>query len=311
MAKNRKIILSCAVTGAIHTPSMSDYLPCGVDGIVKAAVDAGNAGASMLHVHAREENGKPTADFATWRRILSGIKAGTDAVIGITTGGAVGLMTVQERLSVIAEFKPEIASCNAGSINFSLTGLTKLIETPKYDWELPFLEASYGKIFQNTFEDLEYAIRIMNEHGTKQEFEIFDLGQIGNLAYFVKQGIVPKPMFLQFVLGVMGGAPQSLDNLNHYISQAKRMLGDDVMYSLVIGGRMMFRYGIYNAISGGNCRVGMEDSLYINVSGELAKSNAEQVEKIIGMLRSLDFEVATPDEAREMLQLKGAANVGF
>ena len=151
----------------------------------------------------------------------------------------------------------------------------------------------------------------MNECGTKQEFEIFDLGQIGNVAYFVKKGIVPKPMYLQFVLGVMGGAPQSLENLNHYIDQARRMLGDDVKYSLVAGGRKIFRYQAYNAVSGGNCRVGMEDSLYINVSGELATSNAAQVAKMARILQSLDFELATPDETREILQLKGASNVNF
>jgi uncharacterized protein (DUF849 family) len=309
MAKQKKVILTCAVTGAIHTPGMSPYLPCGIRDIIQAAAGAARAGASMLHIHARLDDGRPSSDPEVLRQILRGIKEETDAVVGITTGGAIG-MTLEERLAVIPEFKPEIASCNGGSINFSLSELTQGLN-PKYDWEIPFLRGTYAQVFKNTFADLEYAINIMNENGTKQEFEIFDLGQVNNVAYFVKKGIVPKPIYLQFVFGVMGGIPLTLNHVAYIAEYAKKTLGDDIQYSIVSGGRRMYRYEAFNAINGGNCRVGMEDSLYINRAGELAASNAAQVEKMIQILQGLEFEIATPDEAREMLRLKGSDAVGF
>ena len=306
----KKIILSCAVTGAIHTPSMSPYLPCGVEGIVGAAVGAAQAGASMVHIHARKEDGEPTGDLDTMGAIISGIKAQSNVVIGITTGGAIG-MAAEERYSSIPRFKPEIASLNAGSINFVLSELRSFIDEPQHDWELPFLEGTYGKVFTNSFADMEYAIKMMNDCGTKQEFEVFDFGQLNNIAYFVKKGIVPEPIFLQFVLGIQGGPALNIENLVHITDQAKKLFGKDVQYSIVAGGRRGIRLETFNAINGGHCRVGMEDSIYIKPNGELAKSNAQQVEKITDVLHLLDFEIATPDEAREILLLKGADKVAF
>lgn len=184
--KNQKIIVTAAVTGAIHTPSMSPYLPCGIDGIAQAAIDAANAGASMVHIHAREENGKPTSNLDFIGEILSKIKANTDAIIGVTTGGAIG-MSVEERLAVVPRFKPEIASFNGGSVNFNLAELAKGIKDPKYDWEVPFLEGTAGNVFRNTFQEMESCIKIMNDAGTVPEFEIFDFGQLNNIVYLYKK----------------------------------------------------------------------------------------------------------------------------
>lgn len=309
MAK-KKIIVQAAITGAIHTPTMTPYLPVGVEGIARNAIDAANAGASMLHIHTRKENGEPSSDVGLTRQILSKIKEASDVIIGITTGGAIG-MSVKERLAPIPELKPEIASCNSGSMNFVLSELSKNLDDPKYDWEKPFLEGTYGKVFPNTFEDLEYCINVMNENGTKPEFEVFDVGMINNLAYFLKKGIIKKPMYLQFVLGVLGGIPLTIENVMFLIETAKKQLGDDIMFSMIAGGRRNFRYETLSAICGGNVRVGLEDSIYLNPAGKLAESNAQQVEKIIDILHKLDFEVATPGEAREMLQLKGKNNTNF
>ncbi len=310
MAKQRKTILTAAVTGAIHTPTMSPYLPKGIEGIINDAVAAAEAGASMVHIHARKDNGQPTSDIQALRQILSGIKERSDVVIGISTGGAIG-MSIEERLAVIPEFQPEIASCNAGTTNFVLSELAKGMDNPLYDWEVPFLKGTYAGIFKNTFADMEYCIQIMNDSGTRPEFEVFDLGQISNLAYFLKKGLIKKPIYIQFVLGVMGGAPLTIDNLIYFTNTAKNLLGSDIQYSIVAGGRRLFRYSAFNAVYGGNCRVGMEDSLYISGAGELAEGSAQQVAKMSGILQSLDFEIASPDEAREMLQLKGKDQVKF
>jgi uncharacterized protein (DUF849 family) len=308
--KQKKVIVTAAITGAIHTPSHSPYLPKNADEIVQNAVDAAKAGASIVHVHARKDNGEPTADWNVFRDILSRIKKQSDVVIGITTGGGQG-MTVEERLAVIPEFKPEMASANGGSMNFCFSRLADGIEKPEYEWEIPFMERTYDNVFKNTFKDIEYCINIMNEHGTRPEFEIFDYGQLSNISYFAKMGIIKDPLYLQFVPGVMGGMPMGLDGLFFMIDQAKKMFGNDVMYSTVAGGRRMFRFETACAISGGNVRVGLEDGIYIKPNGELAVNNAAQVEKIISILTALDYEIASPDEAREMLKLKGKDKVNF
>lgn len=308
--KQKKVIVTAAITGAIHTPSHSPYLPKNADEIVQNAVDAAKAGASIVHVHARKDNGEPTADWNVFRDILSRIKKQSDVVIGITTGGGQG-MTVEERLAVIPEFKPEMASANGGSMNFCFSRLADGIEKPEYEWEIPFMMRTYDNVFKNTFKDIEYCINIMNEHGTRPEFEIFDYGQLSNISYFAKMGIIKDPLYLQFVPGVMGGMPMGLDGLFFMIDQAKKMFGNDVMYSTVAGGRRMFRFETACAISGGNVRVGLEDGIYIKPNGELAVNNAAQVEKIISILTALDYEIASPDEAREMLKLKGKDKVNF
>lgn len=308
--KNQKVIVTAAVTGAIHTPSMTPYLPCGVDGISRAAIDAANAGASMVHIHAREENGKPTSSLDIMGEILTKIKAGTDAIIGITTGGAIG-MSVEERLASIPKFKPEIASFNGGSVNFNLAELAKGIKEPKYDWEIPFLESTAGNVFQNTFKDMETCIQIMNESGTVPEIEIFDFGQLNNIAYLCKKGLLKMPLYFQFVPGVLGGIPMTPENIIGFVNQLDKLFGDKANFSMVAGGRRAFRYETLSVVLGGNVRVGMEDSIYLKPNGELAVSNAQQVEKVIDILRKLDYEIATPDEAREILGTKGKDQVNF
>ena len=256
--------------------------------------------------------GQPTADFDSFEQILSGIKKKSNVVIGITTGGAQG-MTVEERFAVIDRFKPEMASANGGSINFCLSRLADGpgMDKPQFDWEVPFLKSTYDNVFKNTFKDMEYCIRTMNRNGTFPEFEVFDYGQIANLTHFKNMGILPKQIYLQFITGVMGGMPMSLEGLMFVIDQAKKALGNDIMYSMVAGGRRMFRYETVCAITGGNVRVGLEDGIYIKPNGELAVNNAAQVEKIIKILKDLDFEIATPDEVRETFDLKGGDKVEF
>ena len=313
MAKQRKVIVTAAITGGIHTPTMTPYLPKGPQEVMQNAIDAANAGASIVHIHARREvTGQPTADFDSFEQILSGIKKKSNVVIGITTGGAQG-MTVEERFAVIDRFKPEMASANGGSINFCLSRLADGpgMDKPQFDWEVPFLKSTYDNVFKNTFKDMEYCIRTMNRNGTFPEFEVFDYGQIANLTHFKNMGILPKQIYLQFITGVMGGMPMSLEGLIFVIDQAKKALGNDIMYSMVAGGRRMFRYETVCAITGGNVRVGLEDGIYIKPNGELAVNNAAQVEKIIKILKDLDFEIATPDEVRETFNLKGGDKVEF
>ena len=310
MGKPKKVIISAAITGAIHTPSMSPYFPASPEQIAQQAIDASKAGAAVVHIHARRADGMPVGDFETFRRILSAIKEETDAVIGITTGGANGMST-EERFSVIEEFQPEMASANSGSMNFCYHKLAKGIDQPLYDWELPYLTRTYDNVFKNTFKDMEYCIRTMNRCGTLPEYEVFDYGQLSNLAYFKMEGIITHPIYIQFVPGVMGGFPMGGESMLFMIDQAKKLLGNDIQYSTVAGGRRMFRFATMMAIQGGNVRVGMEDGLYIRANGDLATSNAQQVAKIKTILESLDYEIASPQEAREMLHLKGKDHVKF
>ena len=307
--KQKKVIISAAITGAIHTPAMSPYLPSSPAEIIKNAVDAAKAGAAVVHIHARMENGQPTADHDTFGEILSGIKSQCDAVIGITTGGAQG-MTTEERFAVIERFKPEMASANGGSMNFCFSHLAENLE-PKYDWELPFIKRTWDNVFKNTFKDIEYCINTMNKCGTRPEFECFDYGQLANVSYFNKLGIIEEPIYLQFVPGVMGGMPISFEGLSFMADQARKLFHPDVQFCSVAAGRRMFRIATYCAILGGNVRVGLEDGLHIKPSGELAIDNAAQVTKIKNILEALDFEIATFADAREQLQLKGKDKVNF
>ena len=307
----KKVVISAAITGAIHTPSMSPYFAATPDQIIQQAVDAHKAGAAVVHIHARNDQGMPVGDFETFGKILSGIKEQVpDVVIGITTGGANGMST-EERFSVIERFQPEMASANGGSMNFCYHQLAKNIPNPTYDWEQQYLTRTYDNVFKNTFKDIEYCLRQMVKYGTLPEYEVFDLGQLSNLAFFKKMGILPEPIYIQFVPGVMGGFPATPENMLYMIDQAKKLLGPDIQYSTVAPGRRMFRLSTMMAINGGNVRVGMADGLYIKPNGELATSNAQQVAKIKGILESLDFEIASPAEAREMLRLKGADKVNF
>jgi len=309
MAKIKKVMISAAVTGGVHTPAMSPYLPETPEQIIKNSVDAAKAGAAIVHIHAREENGKPTADHGTFEKILSGIKSQCDVVIGITTGGAQGMST-EERFAVIERFQPEMASANGGSMNFCFSQLAESM-TPKHDWEIPFIERTWDNVFKNTFKDIEYCINTMNRCGTRPEFECFDYGQLANIASFYRKGLVQDPVYIQIVPGIMGGMPISFEGISFMIDQAQKTFGPDVQFCSVAAGRRMFRIATYCAILGGNVRVGLEDGLYLKPSGELAIDNAAQVTKIKNILEALDFEVATPADAREYLKLKGADKVNF
>lgn len=308
--KDKKIIISAAITGATHVPSMSPYLPKTPDEIIENAVEAYRAGAAVIHIHAREEDGKPTTDHSIFRYILSSIKAECDAVIGITTGGANG-MSVEERFSVIEEFKPEMASANGGSMNFCYNRLLAGVKEPVYDWEQEYVERTWDNVFRNSFRDMEYCICTMNRCGTLPEYEVFDYGQLNNLKILQKQGIITQPVYIQFVPGVQGGMPANNETLMFMIDQAKKILGRDIQYSTVGIGRKMFKLETMSALNGGNVRVGMEDGLYIDPAGTLARNNAEQVSKIRKIIEALDFEVADSREARQMLHLKGKENVDF
>lgn len=310
MPRQKKVIISAAVTGVIHTPGMSPYLPVTPDEIIRQALDAHRAGAAIIHIHARDQKGQPTSDHGIFEYILSGIKQECDAVIGITTGGAAG-MSVEERFSVIERFRPEMASANAGSMNFCFSRLTDFLENPVYGWEYPFVEKTYDNVFKNTFKDIQYCIETMNRCGTLPEYEVFDYGQLANLAFFKKRGTITQPIYIQFVPGVMGAMPMTPESMLFMIDQAKKLLGTDIRYSTVGGGRRMFRYETMMAVCGGNVRVGMEDGLYIKPNGELALDNAQQVAKLKEILELLDYEIADSEEARAMLCLKGKEEVAF
>ncbi|MBI1495003.1 BKACE family enzyme [Halocynthiibacter styelae] len=307
----RKIILTCAVTGSIHTPSMSPYLPVTPDEIATSAIEAAEAGASVLHLHARDpENGKPSSDIEVFRQFLPRIKDETDAVINLTTGGS-SQMTVEQRLSAPAELAPEMCSLNMGSINFGLFPMKDRYTDWKHDWEEPFLENTRDVVFKNTFRDIEAVFSMLGDAGgAKFEFECYDVGHIQSVAFYLKQNRIKAPVFLQFVMGVLGGIDASPQSLMMMKETADRLLGDQYKFSVLAAGRQQMTLGTMAVILGGNVRVGLEDSLMIG-RGELAVSNAQQVIKIRTVLEELGYEIATPDEAREMLQLKGADKVGF
>jgi len=307
----KKIIITCAATGSIHTPTMSPYLPVTPQEIADQSVAAAEAGASILHLHARNpETGQPTADPDVFMQFLPDIKKRCDAVINITTGGS-SLMTLEERLAAPTLVEPEMASLNMGSMNFGLFPLQKRYEDWKYEWEPKLLEATRNVVFQNTFANIEQIFKTLGEGcGTRFEFECYDVGHIQTLAYYLREGVIQKPVFVQFVLGVLGGIDASPQSLMHMKATADRLLGDNYQFSVLAAGRMQIPLATLGAILGGNVRVGLEDSLLIGRE-QLATSNAEQVQKIRRIVEELGREVATPAEAREMLHLKGADKVNF
>ena len=308
---SHKIILTCAITGSIHTPSMSPYLPFTPDQIARSAIDAAQAGASILHLHARDpETGQPSSDIEVFRQFLPRIKDATDAVINLTTGGS-SQMTVEQRLSAPAELAPEMCSLNMGSINFGLFPMKERQTEWKHDWEEPFLENTRDVVFKNTFHDIEAVFRLLGDGGgARFEFECYDVGHIQTVAFYLKQKRITAPIFLQFVMGVLGGIDASPQSLMMLKETADRLLGDNYQFSVLAAGRQQMTLGTMSVILGGNVRVGLEDSLMIG-RGELAVSNAQQVTKIRRVLEELGYEIATPDEAREMLNLKGLDRVGF
>lgn len=307
----RKIILTCAVTGSIHTPSMSPHLPVTPEQIATSAIEAAQAGASVLHLHARDpETGRPSSDIRVFRQFLPSIKNETDAVINLTTGGS-SQMTVEQRLSAPAELAPEMCSLNMGSINFGLFPMKNRYSRWEHDWEEQFLENTRDTVFKNTFLDIETVFRMLgDEAGARFELECYDLGHIQTVAYYLRQKRLEKPIFLQFVMGVLGGVDASPQSLMSLKETSDRLLADTYQFSVLAAGRQQMTLGTMSAILGGHVRVGLEDSLMIG-RGELAISNAQQVTKIRTVLEELGFEIATPAETRAMLNLKGADKVGF
>ncbi|GAU81758.1 3-keto-5-aminohexanoate cleavage protein [Bosea sp. BIWAKO-01] len=310
MAKNRKVMITCAVTGAIHTPSMSPYLPVTADEIIDAAVGAAEAGAALVHVHARDPvTGKPDQSPEAFEPFLKVIKQRSDCVINITTGGA-PTMGVEERLRPCAHFKPEVASLNMGSMNFGLYPMLSRFKAFKHDWEHPYLEGSKDRIFKNTFQDIENILTTCAENGTRFEIECYDIGHLYTLAHFVDRGLVKPPFFVQSVFGLLGGIGPHPEDVAHMKRTADRLFGDQYHWSVLGAGRHQLPIAAMAVAMGGNLRVGLEDSLWIG-PGQLAKSNAEQVRAARKIIEGLGLELATPDDARELLHLKGADKVAF
>jgi len=306
-----KVIITCAVTGSIHTPTMSDALPFAPDQIATQAIDAAKAGAAILHLHARDPNdGRPSPDPAVFMQFLPRIKSGCDAIINITTGGSV-TMSVEERIAAALAASPEMCSLNMGSMNFALYPMAKRYKTWKYDWEENYLLSSDGNIFRNTFRDIEHIYKLLGEgHGAKFEHECYDTGHLYNLAHCIDRGLFKPPVFLQLIYGILGGIGPDLDNLLFMKRTADKLFGADYLWSVLAGGRHQINFCTTATMLGGNVRVGLEDSLYIG-PGKLAVSNAEQVAKIRRIIEELGYQAATPQEARAMLGLKGADKVKF
>lgn len=307
----RKVIISCAVTGSVHTPSMSPHLPITPEQIAEQAIAAAQAGAAILHLHARDPaDGRPSFEPSVYRQFLPQIHAATDAVINITTGGS-HTMTLEQRLAGALDASCEMSSCNMGSMNFGFFPVLDKLTQFKHSWEHAHLEGTRSSIFRNTFADIESVLSQLGDvHGTRFEFECYDVGHLYNLKHFVDRGLVRGPVFLQFVLGVLGGIGADQDNLVHMKRIADKLFGDTYQWSVLGVGRHQFPLATQAALMGGNVRVGLEDSLSIG-PGHLAISNAEQVLKIRGLLESLGLQIATPAEARSMLGLKGRDSVNL
>tara|TARA_B100000029_G_scaffold142494_1_gene137683 strand:- start:344 stop:1273 length:930 start_codon:yes stop_codon:yes gene_type:complete len=308
---SKPVIITCAVTGSIHTPTMSPHLPITPAEIADAAIGAAEAGAAVIHLHARHpENGRPDYRPETFLEFLPRIKKECDAVINISTGGGMG-MTIEERLAAALTASPEMASLNMGSMNFGIFPLAEKYSEWKHDWEQDFLASTKDFIFPNTFKTIEYALRELGDgHGTRFEFECYDLGHLYNLAHVVDKGFVKPPFFIQLIFGILGGVGADPDNLTHMHNTAIKLFGEDFEWSVLAAGRHQMPFATQASLRGGNVRVGLEDSLYIG-KRELATSNAQQVEKVRGIIESLGMTAATPDEARDRLALKGADRVEF
>jgi uncharacterized protein (DUF849 family) len=304
-----KVIISCAITGSIHTPSMSEYLPVTPNEIAESAIGAAKAGAAIVHLHARDpQTGRPSSDPAIYQQFLPKIRDASDVLINITTGGSF-TMTIEERTAAATTFEPELCSLNMGSMNFGLYQMAEKPRTWKHDWEKPHLEKTKDAIFRNTFGDVEIiTARLGKERGARFEFECYDVSHIYNLAHFLERGIVQAPLFVQFVLGIHGGIAAEPEHLMHLKQTADRVLGDAYTFSVAAAGRSQYPLITLGAILGGHVRVGLEDNLYLG-KGRPAKSNAAMVTQAREILQLLSLDIATPDEARTMLATKGAAKV--
>jgi uncharacterized protein (DUF849 family) len=306
-----KIIISCAITGSIHTPTMSEALPYTPDQIATQAIGAAKAGAAILHLHARNPNdGRPSPDPSVFMQFLPRIKQATDAVVNITTGGS-ATMTVEQRIAAAKQLSPEMSSLNMGSMNFALYPMARRYKNWKFDWEESYLTNSDSYIFANTFRDIEQISKILGEgHGVKFEHECYDVGHLYNLAHCIDRGLLKPPVFVQLIFGILGGIGPDNENLIFMKRTADRLFGNQYHWSVLAGGRHQMIFAVSAAMMGGNIRVGLEDSLYI-APGKLAQSNAEQVAKSRRLVEELGFEVATPTAARVLLGLKGADRVRF
>ena len=311
VARRDKVIITCAVTGSIHTPTMSPHLPLTPNEIAEDSIRACEAGASIIHLHARDpEDGRPTPSADVFMQFLPRIKQSTDAVINVTTGGGHG-MTLAERLEGPMRARPEMCSLNMGSMNFGLYPMLDRYRDFKYGWERTHLENSRDFIFRNTFKDIEYILKELGEGcGTRFEFECYDVGHLYNLAHFLDRGLVRPPLFVQTIFGILGGIGADHENLMHMKRIADRLFGSDYQWSVLAAGRHQLGFVSMAALMGGNIRVGLEDSLYAG-KGRLATSNAEQVSIVRSIIENLSMEVASADEARAMLALKGGDQVGF
>ena len=305
-----KVIITCAVTGAIHTPSMSPYLPVTPEEIADAAVGAAEAGAAIVHLHARNPvDGRPDQSPEAFGRFLPQIKQRTGAVVNLTTGGGPGML-VAERVRPSAVYKPEVASLNMGSMNFGLYPMLNRFKEFKHDWEKPALEASRDIVFRNSFKDIEYVLTTLSETGTRFEFECYDTSHLYNLAHFLERGLVKPPLFVQTVFGILGGIGPHPEDVMHMKRTADRLFGKLYRWSVLGAGRNQLPIAAMSAAMGGNVRVGLEDSLWLG-AGRLAESNAAQVTKVRQIIEGLGLEIASPDEAREILELKGGDKVAF
>ncbi len=310
MATDGKVVITCAITGAIHTPSMTPYLPVTPDQIVAEAIAAAEAGAAVLHLHARNpETGKPDQTPDAFARFLPRIKQGTTAAINITTGGS-PFMKVEERVLPAKKFKPEVASLNMGSINFGLYPLLGKYKDFKFEWEGEHLEATRDLVFRNSFKDIEFILETCYENGTRFEFECYDIAHLYNLAHFADRGLVKPPFFVQSVFGILGGIGTHAEDVIHMRRTADRLLGSDYRWSVLGAGSSQLRIAAQAASMGGNIRVGLEDSIWAG-KGVLAKSNADQVKLARKIIEGLGMQVATPADAREILSLKGGDQVNF
>jgi uncharacterized protein (DUF849 family) len=307
---SRKVIVTCAVTGSIHTPSMSPYLPVTAQQIADEAVAAVEAGAAIVHLHARQpEDGRPLQTPEAFLPFVKDIAARCDGVINLTTGGA-PTMSVQERMRPAMELAPEVASLNMGSMNFGLFPMLARYREFRHDWERAYLEGTKDLVFKNTFADIEFALRRGADNGTRFEFECYDTAHLYNLAHFVDRGLVPAPFLVQTVFGILGGIGSHADDVAHLKRTADRLFGRDYRWSVLGAGKAQMGIAATAAAQGGHVRVGLEDSLW-DGPGRLARSNADQVRRVRALLEGLGLALATPDEARAMLALKGRANVGF
>jgi uncharacterized protein (DUF849 family) len=305
----KRAILTAAITGSIHTPAMSPYLPITPKQIIDEAFASYEAGAAIAHIHVRDpRTGRPTPDINLIGEVVRGIKDKCNMIVCITTGGGLG-MTSEQRLIPVSTFKPELASFNAGSLNFALFHALDRFKEFKFDWEPQYLAMTEDFIFPNTFKSMREFTAIFNEHGTKPEFEVYDSGMVNNVAFLIERGYVKKPVYVQYVMGILGGITASPENLLFLVEYTRRLIGD-FQFSVCVAGRAQFPLCTQSLLLGGNCRVGLEDNLYLE-KGRMAKSNAEQVAKIVRIAHELGIEPATPDDARQILGLKGIGCVNF